>query len=297
MREKDIKDKFLWHVDEINDALNLSNSFPVGICLTDSNAMIISCNDKFVELSGYSREELIGKRIGKKDNILYSGYHPDSFYKEFWETIKANKTFKGIIRNLRKDGKLYWQEIIVSPYIKAEDNKMYFIAYVKDYSLNAASENFLERIINAIPGLIYVVDLNTKQNRFQSKNTKNILGYDENEFIDKTGVYEKYIHPDDVEMVYKYDELIKTFPNGETVDYEIRVKDASGGWRWMKIKETVFDRDKNGMPVEKIGVAIDNTLEKEQEYKLNKMENSIKKLLEDSKEIAKILTKEEYFGR
>ncbi len=81
--------------------------------MADMSGNITYVNDKFCEISGYGKEEL----IGKKHSILKSGQHPPEFYSEMWKTIASGKTWQGVICNRRKDGSFYWVESTITPYM------------------------------------------------------------------------------------------------------------------------------------------------------------------------------------
>ncbi|MEK9186495.1 MAG: PAS domain-containing sensor histidine kinase, partial [Patescibacteria group bacterium] len=89
------------------------------VSITDIQGTIIYANDKFVEVSKYSREEL----IGQNHRILKSGFHSASFYEELWRTISAGRTWRGEIKNKAKDGSFYWVDANLAP-IFTEDNKI-----------------------------------------------------------------------------------------------------------------------------------------------------------------------------
>jgi twitching motility protein PilJ len=76
---------------------------------TISQAVFV--NDKFCEISGYTREEL----MGKNHRVVNSDYHNNEFFAEFWSTISKGKTWKGEIKNKRKDGSFYWVDSTVAP--------------------------------------------------------------------------------------------------------------------------------------------------------------------------------------
>ncbi len=74
------------------------------ISRTDLHGIITYANETFARISGYEVDEL----IGKPHNILRHPDMPRSLFKELWETIKAEKIWKGYVKNLRKDRGYYW---------------------------------------------------------------------------------------------------------------------------------------------------------------------------------------------
>ncbi|MCK5294138.1 MAG: PAS domain-containing sensor histidine kinase [Arcobacteraceae bacterium] len=78
---------------------------------TDLKGIIIESSDLFCEISGYSRDELIGKPHNK---VRHPDMSSDTF-KNIWSTIKSGNSWKGEIENLSKEGKLYWVVANISP--------------------------------------------------------------------------------------------------------------------------------------------------------------------------------------
>jgi len=81
------------------------------ISSTDLRGIITYANRKFCEISGYPKDEL----MGKNHNIVRHPDMPKTAFKELWDTIQAKKEWTGIVKNMRKDGKYYWVYSHISP--------------------------------------------------------------------------------------------------------------------------------------------------------------------------------------
>ena len=82
------------------------------ICsVTDPDGKIIYVNDKFCEISQYSREEL----LGQDHRIVNSDYHPSSVFKDLWDTIKSGKVWRSDVRSKAKDGSFFWLDSTIVP--------------------------------------------------------------------------------------------------------------------------------------------------------------------------------------
>ncbi len=101
---------------------------PASIMITNKNGVIEEVNPKFLQLSGFSKEEA----IGANPNIQKSGFHSKAFYENLWGTILSGKEWQGMLKNKKKNGELYWEKASISPVFNEENTITHFIAIKED---------------------------------------------------------------------------------------------------------------------------------------------------------------------
>ncbi|MEZ4741557.1 MAG: PAS domain-containing protein [Bdellovibrionota bacterium] len=106
---------------------------------------ITFANDLFCQISGYNREEL----IGQNHNILNSGYHSKSFFRDMWKCICSGKQWKGVVRNRSKKGSIYWVDTTITPLIDKAGKVQEYIAFRYDITEQVraqAKDNLIAKI-------------------------------------------------------------------------------------------------------------------------------------------------------
>lgn len=122
------------------------NSAASGVVITDQAGKIVWANPAACRISGYAKDEL----IGRNPKMLKSGHHDDAFYRDLWSTVAAGETWNGAIVNRRKDGSLYHEEQTIAPVVGPGGVVTHYIAIKQDVTARVEAEAKLQTMSNAI---------------------------------------------------------------------------------------------------------------------------------------------------
>lgn len=95
---------------ELRKLSQVATESPVSIIITDAQGNIEYANPKFVQTTGYSVDEV----LGKNPRILKSGCTPPELYRDLWGTISSGEIWEGDLQNRKKNGDLFWEHILIS---------------------------------------------------------------------------------------------------------------------------------------------------------------------------------------
>lgn len=123
-------------IQQYKEAIEKSNI----VSKTDVYGIITFVNDEFCKISGYTREEL----IGKNHNIVRDPSVPASSFKLLWDTIKAKKTYKSTVKNRKKDGTVFYVNTTVIPILDKNGEIEEFIAIRYDVTKEVFLKKELE---------------------------------------------------------------------------------------------------------------------------------------------------------
>jgi PAS domain S-box-containing protein len=202
-------------LENLSIALNESSI----MAYTTPQGVITEVNDKFCEVSGYSREEL----LGKTHRMVCSSYHSKEFFAELWVTIASGHVWKGEICNRTKSGDIYWVDTTIVPFKDTEGVIYSYLAIRHEITghkeslqaLNTSEAHFNAMFDSSVDGIVLldksnkIIKINTAGVQILSVCPVTVIGRDFTDFTD----------------TFSWDELNKSLRNNRG---ELKAYDATG---------------------------------------------------------------------
>jgi len=207
------------------------------IVITDIDGNMEYVNPRYIQITGYSYQEV----LGKNPKILNARTQSRLYYQEMWEHVSSGKVWKGEFHNKKKSGELFWENVTISPILNNKREIINYLAIKEDITEIKktredllASEEKLRSIFENGPNMFYSHDVNN-QLTYVSPQVKEILGYTPKELhINWQNLLTD--HPDNSVGVQKTKNAINSGkPQGS---YELELYHKSGAKVWVEVWES-----------------------------------------------------------
>ncbi len=202
------------------------------IVITDIQGNIEYVNQKFVDLTGYSIEEA----IGKNPRIVQSGRTLPGVYKDMWKTIVSGRDWHGEICNKKKSGELYWEYVTISPVKNSDDVITNYIAVKEDITKRKQAEEGLRNSerknrtwLENSPACTKIVDLDFNLQYMSAAGVKSLKIEDITPFYGNPYPFDFY--PESFRSTMTSN-LKKVKETGEIITQEASVADINGNELW-----------------------------------------------------------------
>jgi diguanylate cyclase (GGDEF)-like protein/PAS domain S-box-containing protein len=228
------------------------------VSITDKNGVITDINNKFIVFSGYTRDEL----IGKKHSIIRSDIHSAEFYGNMWSTISRGAVWQGEFCNQKKNGELFWVRSTIVPFLNSRGSPERYISIRTDITdqkieikrrkqaelLLMKQSRRLEYILSGTNAGTWEWEVQTGGVQFNER-WADIVGYTLEELSPVSiETWMNFAHPDDLEMSSK---LLEKHFSAESDYYEceVRMRHKNGEWVWVLDRGKVFTWTDDGKPL------------------------------------------------
>jgi len=143
---------------------------------------IMNCNDKFVEVSQYSRDEL----LGKPHNTTRHPDMPKEVFKQLWSTIGKGQIFRGVVKNRKKDGTPYYVDAVIAPIMGENGKPKKYLGVRYDITEQEIERHNMRGLFSAIDQTYAYVEYDINGNVLTlNKNFTDIMGWSKEEAIGK----------------------------------------------------------------------------------------------------------------
>jgi PAS domain S-box-containing protein len=133
------RDRSKYELVKLSRAVEQSLS---SVIITNHNGTIEYVNPAFLELTGYTSDEV----IGKNPNILQAGPQSKEYFMELWQTISNGRVWQGEFHNRKKNGELFWESGTISPIKDEKNNITHYVAVKDDITAKRLYEKELKRL-------------------------------------------------------------------------------------------------------------------------------------------------------
>mgnify|MGYP003862805469 CR=1 FL=1 len=199
------------------------------VSISDVKGNISYVNNMFCEVSGYSRDDL----IGSNHRVVKSKHHPSDFYKIMWKTIAKGDIWKGEVCNTDKEGQPYWVKTTIFPVLNEMGKPFKYVSIRTDITAQKNYESKVKRsqeqllnLLEISPIAIRVKDNKTGKLIFANNSYSNIIGMERNQLIGASPSQFYSLESD-------YKAILAELSDGPVINRKLELKKGVGAFSWV----------------------------------------------------------------
>ena len=258
-----------------------------GVFQSTPDGRFISANPAMARIFGYASPEELIQNVTDISNQIYVDPAAREELKRRLDGGEKVVDFEAW--EYRKDGSTFWAALNAQAVRDVTGRVLYYEGTVEDITIKKdAIENlrerqhFIETVLDAEPGTVYIYDLQENRNIFINRNWLINYGYSAEETQNNENFLSEIIHPEDLPLTVEHHKRIRSAQNDETTfEVEYRIRKKNGEWRWVQSRETIFTRNTEGHATQILGILHDITESKQAQDALSESERKYRLLFEN----------------
>jgi PAS domain S-box-containing protein len=246
------------------------------VALLDRSGTLVEVNEAPLKVADLTSSSVLGKPFWECYWWAYSA-EVQHRLKDVCGRALSGETSRFDVPLRVASGKLMWVDFQIGPLHDDAGRITHLIASALDLTprKNAedaleASRDFLRRITDIAPIILYVYDMPSRQHVWMNASVRAVLGFTPDELRDmgEDGV-RALVHPDDKHLIEEHLDRLRSVSLGQTAELEFRLRHKDGGWRWLTAREMPYARGESGEVVQVVGAAYDTTERRHAEEHIN----------------------------
>ncbi|MGQ9528429.1 MAG: PAS domain S-box protein [Chloroflexus sp.] len=224
---------------ESRDVMNALDESTI-LSIADPEGHILEVNERFCAITGYRADEL----IGKDHRMFKSGVHPPEFFADLWQTIQAGHIWRNEVCNRAKDGRLFWVDTTIVPFVGDDGKPERYLAIRFDITARKQSEEQLRasetRYRSVITAMSEGIVVMNRAGEIETCNAsaERILGLSRDRLIGRTSFDPRWqaIHEDGSPFPGEEHPIMVSLTTGRALnDVIMGIRKPTGDLTWLSI--------------------------------------------------------------
>ncbi len=247
----------------------LIDTVPSHVFIKDADGRFLLVNEALARFLGTTVEQMVGRTEHDFD-IALSEEQWSELLRQDRELMRTRAATELEVQLRAADGQLRRFRTVKVPLVGGDGacDRLLFVStditeHRRAEEAAGESRHLVRRILDTTPNLIYIYDLLERRNVYANREVTDFLGYTAEQIRTMgSSLFERILHPDDIARVAAHHARCVAAGDDEVLEIEYRMRHATGEWRWLHSRDTVFSRSADGSVRQILGATVDMTEQK-----------------------------------